>query len=73
MLLTAAELNELTGCKRAPGQIDWLTARAWVFERDAKGKPKVLRSYAEAKLGAKVQPAAPKAWEPDFSDLSPAR
>jgi hypothetical protein len=70
LTLAPEELVELTGYKRPSGQRAWLQERAWVFEVDAKGRPKVLRAYAEGKMG--VKNAAPKAWKPDFSDLRAA-
>lgn len=72
LTLTRDELADLTGYKRASAQRAWLQERAWVFEVDGKGRPKVLRAYAEAKLGGKPQPKR-REWKPDFSDLSPAR
>lgn len=70
LTLTPDELQDLTGYRRPSGQREWLQERTWVFEVDAKGRPKVLRSYAEGKMGAKT--ASPKAWKPDFSDLRAA-
>jgi hypothetical protein len=53
MWLTPAELRSLTGRTYAKYQIDWLTERQWTWEPDANGKPKVLRSYAESRMGGK--------------------
>ena len=72
LCLTPDDLRDLTGYKRASSQIAWLTERAWVFEIDARGRPKVLRAYADSKMGASVRPTEPKPWEPDFSDLRQA-
>lgn len=51
MLLTEAELYELTGYKAAKGQIAWLRARGWRFEVNRIGRPKVDREYYRAKMG----------------------
>lgn len=66
MILTPEELEALTDSDRPCEQRAWLTARGWVYETGKRGRPKVLRSYAEAKLGGAVQA---KEWRPDFSDL----
>ncbi len=61
MFLTAAEIVELTGRKYAKHQIAVLTERKWKFELDANGRPKVLRSYAEARMGvAEVKRRRPR-------------
>jgi hypothetical protein len=52
MFMTFEELVELTGWRMPGKQLDWLKARHWVFETNARGWPKVLRKYAEARLGA---------------------
>lgn len=69
--LTPGELRNLTGSRIHADQRDWLIARQWIFEPDKKGRPKVLRAYAVAKLGGAPQPKA-HAWQPDFSDLAEA-
>lgn len=66
--LTDAELIELTGRKYAKCQIAVLTERKWKFEIDGNGKPKVLRSYADARQG---QPA-PKRKGPRLDGLAAA-
>lgn len=69
LTLTPAELHDITGYWRPLGQRGWLKERAWVFECDARGRPKVLRAYAESKMGGTPE-AKPAQWEPDFSDLA---
>jgi hypothetical protein len=64
LLLTADELEALTGYKLAAYQRKWLTARGWAFELSASGKPRVLRAHAEERLGGKR-----REWKPDFSGL----
>ena len=53
LFLTEDELVDLTGRKYAKYQIAVLTQRKWKFELDGNGHPKVLRSYAEARMGDK--------------------
>ena len=69
--LTPTEIAALTGCRRRSDQRAWLTERAWIFEADAKGRPKVMRAYAVAKRGGTPE-AKPQQWQPDFSDLAEA-
>lgn len=51
MFLTEEDLATLTGRARAKEQIEWLRQRRYPFEIGADGKPKVLRSFVNAKLG----------------------
>lgn len=61
MFLTADQVRELTGCARVAQQIEWLRARAYAFDLDAKGRPVLLRSYVEARLGGTISsPSGPK-------------
>lgn len=63
MFLTADEVEDLTGLKRPSAQAHWLRANGWPVETDAAGRPKVLRSVVEARMGAVMsQPTAPN-WE----------
>lgn len=69
MFLTAEELAELTDCQRAYEQRRWLDARRWEYEVSRLGRVRVLRRYAEMRLG--MPAAAPDAaTEPDFSSLT---
>lgn len=52
MFLTPAELRDLTGLKRPSAQYRWLDRAGWPVERDAKGRPLLLRSVVLARLGA---------------------
>lgn len=56
MYLSPEEIAELTGLRYAARQIAWLTREHWTFHVDAKGHPKVLRSYAITRGGG--QPGA---------------
>ena len=51
MFLTPADLHDLTGYRLGAWQARWLAAHGWIFERDAFGRPRVLRAYAEGRLG----------------------
>jgi hypothetical protein len=64
VFLTAAELRDLTGLCRKLAQYRWLRENGWPVQRDAKGRPLVLRSVVEARLGATPsrEPAGPN-WE----------
>lgn len=66
MFLTPEELTDLTESRSRNKQIDWLNVRGWIYTTSRLGNPKVLRAYAEQKLG--LATAAPEsATEPDFS------
>ncbi len=66
MLLTPAQLAQLTDRKRSAGQIRWLRAHGYPFELGASGRPKVLESVALARLGGTVIPSEP---QPDFTAI----
>ena len=59
MLLDPADLEALTGYKRASCQARWLRERGWLFEIGGDGKPKVLRAHAMQRLGG-VESDEPK-------------
>lgn len=67
MFLSKTDIEELTGYKLAGKQIEWLDTNAWVFVISALGHPKVLRTYAEKKLGLNGKVLTDKKSEPDFS------
>jgi len=50
VLLTQAELAEITDLIQPAAQIRWLTDHGWKFEIGASGRPKVLRAEAERKM-----------------------
>ena len=68
MFLTADELIDMTGYRRAHEQRAWLDDRRWVYEVSRLGTVKVLRSYAEMKLGMPIKAEA-RSTEPDFAAL----
>lgn len=51
LFLCESELIELTGYKRLSDQIRWLQSGEWRFELSAIGRPVVLRSYLERRMG----------------------
>jgi hypothetical protein len=51
VFLTAEELVDLTGLKRPSAQYGWLERNGWPVERDARGRPLLLRSVVVARLG----------------------
>ena len=69
IFLSQEEISELTECEKPSKQSDWFTARGWVFERSRLGRVKVLRRYAEMRLGLLIDNAESQSTEPDFSKL----
>ena len=49
-LLSAGELEELTGFKRRAKQAEWLERWAWPFCVDGYGRPKVDRAEYERRM-----------------------
>jgi hypothetical protein len=49
--LTPVELKELVGSTHKKKQIEWLGQRGWRFDLDINGRPIVIRSFLEARLG----------------------
>lgn len=74
LLLTPEELEQITGRKREKQQVEWLLAKHWQFEVNARGAPVVARSYAEARLsGVSLAPqVASRARRPNFHALQAA-
>ena len=71
MFLTADDLHELTGYQMPSAQKRWLARNGWEFVVSGMGKPKVLKAYAEQRMGlASAKPAAHT--EPDFSHWNKA-
>jgi hypothetical protein len=56
MLLTPADLEALTGYSRPAHQARWLREHGWPFEVGGDRRPKVLRAYAERRLGGVNSP-----------------
>jgi hypothetical protein len=72
LLLTAEEIIELTECQRSHEQKQWLDARGWVYEVSRLGTVKVLRAYAEMRLGLPAGGSEQATTEPDFSGIGRA-
>ena len=70
MFLSAAELVELTDTRVRTLQMEWLDRNRWPYTTSRMGNPKVLRAYAEQRLGMKA--AHQGEAEPDFSAWSTA-
>ena len=51
MFLTPAQLYELTGSRQKRKQIEWLAEHGWPHVVNAHGRPVVLASTVEARLG----------------------
>lgn len=68
MFMTGDDLVELTDCQRAHEQRAWLDARQWTYEVSRLGTVKVLKRYAEMRMGIPFM-AVPANTEPDFSAL----
>lgn len=68
MFLTSDEIQELTGFKATHKQCEWLYDHGYPFDKTRSGRPKVLRSYIEQRLG--MQQLSLSAFTPDFSALA---
>ena len=66
MFLSETDLFDLTGYRLQSAQKRWLASRGWTFEVSAFGRPKVLRTYAEQRMGLASAKTAAQT-EPDFS------
>lgn len=75
MFLTIEELQELTGWKLPSKQAEWLTRNGWLFALSAGGRPKVLRTYTEHRLGGtkSADPGPCAQTEPNFAFLTTIR
>lgn len=69
LFLDQSELCDLTGYCKKSKQAEWLAARGWTFEVSRMGRVRVLRKYAEMRLGMPVGDTVVKPTEPDFSSL----
>ncbi len=67
MFLTVDEIEELTGYLYCSRQIKWLADHGYKFEVSRNGKPKVLKTHVEARLGAQIKQGR-QYYEPDFSN-----
>lgn len=71
MILTPEQLADLTGRKRAKGQIDWLTDHGYRFDLSAIGRPVVLVKEVEGKLlSPECKTIIRKPVSPDFAAVN---
>lgn len=66
LFLTSDELRELTGYQIGHYQARWLDAHGYPFDLTISGKPRVLRSFIEKRLGLASAESLSHT-EPDFS------
>ena len=55
MFLTDTDISSLTGLSRPSAQIRWLREHDFPHEVGADGKPKVLKSYVQQRLGGTIE------------------
>ena len=60
LFATPDDIQALTGYTQRTAQVRWLTARGYVHDTDARGRPVVLRAEIERHLS----PQAPRSREP---------
>lgn len=70
IFLSPDEVKDLTGYTRHADQRRWLRDRGWTFEENANGRPIVLRTYAETRLGGTTVKPAEK--RPNFAAIQKA-
>jgi hypothetical protein len=66
MFLTGKQLADLTDARSHRKQIEWLVQHGYRFEVSTHGRPKVLLSAVETRLG---QTGPKKRQEPNFEGL----
>ena len=67
ILLTLAEVHELTGRKQPAAQARWLSRAGWKFARDSDGYPTVAREeFQRNMIGADGSDAKPAADQAEF-------
>ncbi|MDN4038687.1 DUF4224 domain-containing protein [Massilia sp. YIM B02443] len=72
--LTPDEVTDISGCKRANDQVEWLKRNGWLFILNRAGMPIIGRLYARLKLAGinpalLAAPAGEGGWQPDFSKV----
>ena len=65
--ITDQQIKELTGYARWADQRKWFEKRGWPFEVACGGRPIVLRSYVENRLGNSDQ--LTRKYQPNFDSL----
>ena len=71
LFLTPEDLRELTGYRRQAAQIRWLREHGYLFDVRADGKPVVLWSHVNQRLGGSDS-ADSNEPEPNWSALDDA-
>ncbi|MXS82780.1 DUF4224 domain-containing protein [Nitrosomonas oligotropha] len=69
LFLTESELYQLTDCQKRSKQVEWLNKYGWKYAESRLGRVKVLRSYAEMRMGMPVKGEQEQTTEPDFSRI----
>ncbi len=69
LLLTADEVQDVTGYRLFKLQVAWLRLKGWRFEVNALGRPIVARRYAEKMLGCGGDDTDAPAAQPNFRAL----
>ena len=54
LLLQNVEVQELTGFKLPSRQVQWLHAGGWIYETDRHGRPRIARSYFDARMSGQT-------------------
>jgi len=72
MFLTPQEIAELTGRVRYSAQINWLRANGFEVIPRADGRPMVLRTHVEVKMGGLVNSPAEPTVEPNWDAINAA-
>ncbi len=72
MFLSTDELRKLTGRVRNSAQLRWLCANGFAALQDADGRPLVLKSAVEARMGAPMSKSVDRRKEPDWGALNAA-
>lgn len=67
LILSSAELAELTGYVQHAAQARWLAGKGWTFALDCRSRPRVDRRYYESRMGHNSETTS--STEPDFSAL----
>ena len=50
LFLAPMEIFEMTGLQQPCAQKKWLTVNGWIFQVDARGRPKIARAFFDKKM-----------------------
>lgn len=70
IFLTSAELRQLTDSIKPSKQREWLDREKWIYKISRLGNVKVLRRYAEMRMGIPLDQKTSEITEPDFSRIA---